>query len=97
MRVVSAAVLIIALAGGTALAQNPPAGPSSNSPAASPDRAPVPVKPANPSNQAQPQGQTGPTTTTTGGAPASSPQGDTPAGMQPHPQGAPEQAVEPKK
>jgi hypothetical protein len=28
-------------------------------PATSPDRAPVPVKPANPSNQAQPQGQTG--------------------------------------
>jgi hypothetical protein len=35
--------------------------------------------------QPQPQGHTGPTTTTSGGAPATSPQGDTPAGMQPQP------------
>jgi hypothetical protein len=36
--------------------------------------------------QAQPQGPTGPINTTTGGAAASSPQGETPAGMQPIPQ-----------
>ncbi|HVY58198.1 MAG TPA: hypothetical protein VHA77_10150 [Xanthobacteraceae bacterium] len=35
--------------------------------------------------QAQPQGRTGPTDTTTGGAPAASPQGETPAGMQADP------------
>jgi hypothetical protein len=33
----------------------------------------------------QPQGTTGPITTKSGGASASSPQGDTPAGMQPAP------------
>jgi hypothetical protein len=38
------------------------------------------------SPQVQPQGPTGPLETTTGGAPASSPQGETPAGMQPMPQ-----------
>jgi hypothetical protein len=97
MRVVSTALLIMAFAGGTAFAQNPPAGSKPNSSAASPDLAPVPVTPANPPEQAQPQGRTGPTTTTTGGAPASSPQGDTPPGMQPHPQGAPQQAVDPEK
>ena len=97
MRVVSTALLIMAFGGGTAFAQNPPAGSTPNGSAASPDPAPVPVTPANPPNQAQPQGQTGPTTTTTGGAPASSPQGDAPPGMQPHPQGAPEQTVDPKK
>ena len=37
------------------------------------------------SDQAQPQGPTGPVNTTSGGAPASSPQGETPAGMQPEP------------
>jgi hypothetical protein len=97
MRVVSAARLIMAFAGGTAFAQNSPAGSNPNSSAASPDPAPVPVRPGNPPEQTQPQGRTGPTTTTTGGAPASSPQGDTPPGMQPHPQGALQQAVDPKK
>jgi hypothetical protein len=32
--------------------------------------------------QSQPQGQTGPISTSSGGAPAESPQGETPAGMQ---------------
>jgi hypothetical protein len=41
----------------------------------------APIPPAQP----QPQGQTGPTNTTSGGAPASSPQGDSPPGMQPDP------------
>lgn len=36
----------------------------------------------------QPQGPTGPTTTTTGGAPAESPQGQTPPGMQAAPDGS---------
>ena len=39
-------------------------------------------------NQNQPQGETGPLNTTSGGAPASSPQGDTPAGMQAAPEGS---------
>ena len=36
----------------------------------------------------QPQGGTGPIITKSGGAPASSPQGDTPPGMQPAPKGS---------
>jgi hypothetical protein len=44
--------------------------------------------------QRQPQESTGPINTGSGGAPASSPQGDTPAGMQVTHQGSPEQAVQ---
>jgi hypothetical protein len=48
-------------------------------------------------SQSQPQGETGPLTTTTGGAPASSPQGETPPGMQSAPQGSSEKTVAPAK
>jgi len=90
MRVVSAAAVLITAVGiGTVFAQDPPAGSGRRDPA------PVPVPPANPPNQIQPQA--GPTNTTTGGAPPSSPQGDTPAGMQSHPQGAPQEAIDPKR
>jgi hypothetical protein len=40
----------------------------------------------------QPQGKTGPIITKSGGAPASSPQGDTPAGMQPDPKTSTDQS-----
>lgn len=43
----------------------------------------------------QPQGPTGPTTTTTGGAPAESPQGQTPPGMQSAPGGSRKTVEEP--
>lgn len=47
------------------------------------------VDQANPSgNQMQPQGWTGPINTQSGGAPASSPQGQTPPGMQSAPEGS---------
>jgi hypothetical protein len=46
--------------------------------------------------QQQPQGPTGPTETTTGGAPAASPQGQTPPGMQPAPDGSSKTIVDPK-
>jgi hypothetical protein len=39
-------------------------------------------------NSTQPQGNTGPINTKSGGAPASSPQGETPPGMQSAPQGS---------
>lgn len=39
-------------------------------------------------NQMTPQGPSGPLNTTTGGAPASSPQGQTPPGMQSAPEGS---------
>jgi hypothetical protein len=47
--------------------------------------------------QLQPQGWTGPTETTTGGAPAGSPQGQSPPGMQAAPEGSSKTVVEPKK
>src|SRR5690242_16704486 len=51
---------------------------------------PIPERVAidNAKNQSSPQGPTGPLTTGTGGAPASSPQGEAPAGMQVSPPGA---------
>ena len=82
------------LVGGVALAQNvPPATDPTNNPAANAAASkPTTAAPAQP----QPQGPTGPTNTTSGGAPAGSPQGDTPAGMQPDPNN-PNQNVAPKK
>jgi hypothetical protein len=46
--------------------------------------------------QQQPQGPTGPTDTTTGGAPPESPQGQTPPGMQTAPDGSSKTMVDPK-
>ena len=72
----------IVFLGGLAVAQNAPQtidptnNPAANSAASnSNERAPA---------QRQPQGPTGPTETTSGGSPTSSPQGDAPPGMQPH-------------
>jgi hypothetical protein len=45
--------------------------------------------------QMQPQGPTGPLNTTTGGAPAESPQGQTPPGMQSAPGGSDKTVVDP--
>jgi hypothetical protein len=45
----------------------------------------------------QPQGWTGPITTGTGGAPAESPQGQTPPGMQAAPEGSSKTTVAPNK
>jgi hypothetical protein len=47
--------------------------------------------------QLQPQGWTGPIETTTGGAPAESPQGQSPPGMQAAPEGSSKTVVEPEK
>ena len=47
--------------------------------------------------QMQPQGWTGPINTTTGGAPAESPQGQTPPGMQAAPEGSSKTIVDPPK
>ena len=44
--------------------------------------------PAAQADRIQPQGPTGPLNTTSGGAPAESPQGETPPGMQSAPQGS---------
>jgi hypothetical protein len=45
--------------------------------------------------QEQPQGNTGPTDMTTGGAPAGSPQGQSPPGMQAAPEGSSKTIVDP--
>jgi hypothetical protein len=87
-------VLSTALAGSSALAQSaPPSSDPSDNPAANS----AVTKPTTPAPaQPQPQGQAGPTDTTSGGAPASSPQGDTPPGMQPDPHD-PKQGADRKK
>jgi hypothetical protein len=48
-------------------------------------------------DQQQPQGPTGPIHTQSGGAPAASPQGQTPPGMQAAPEGSSKTIVEDKK
>ena len=45
----------------------------------------------------QPQGPTGPLNTTSGGAPPESPQGQSPPGMQPAPEGSSKTIIEPAK
>ena len=47
--------------------------------------------------QLQPQGWTGPLETKSGGAPAESPQGQSPPGMQPAPEGSTKTVVAPPK
>jgi hypothetical protein len=47
--------------------------------------------------QLQPQGWTGPINTNSDGAPASSPQGEAPSGMQAAPEGSSKTLVEPDK
>ncbi len=47
--------------------------------------------------QLQPQGWTGPIETKSGGAPAESPQGQSPPGMQAAPEGSTKTVVEPRK
>lgn len=47
--------------------------------------------------QKQPQGWTGPLETGSGGAPPESPQGQSPPGMQPAPEGSSKTTVEPDK
>jgi hypothetical protein len=87
-------LLTTALVGGGALAQNaPPASdPTSNPAANSAVSNPTAAAPA----QLQPQGHPGRINTTSGGGPASSPQGDSPPGMQPRPND-PKQGVAPRK
>jgi len=83
MRVTSILVLGTALIGGAVLAQtaSPNSDPTNNPAANSAASKPTTAAPSQP----QPQGHPGPIDTTSGGAPASSPQGDSPPGMQPRP------------
>jgi hypothetical protein len=68
------------LIGGVAFAETTPSNPADN-----PEANSNATKPAKRPAQPQPQGATGPTETTSGGAPPTTPQGDAPPGMQPRP------------
>ena len=87
-----ALAVMYVLSASTALAQTPPTSKSTDSPhstgrTVSPDT----------KGQKQPQGDTGPVNTKTGGAPAESPQGQTPPGMQPAPEGSSKTIVDPSR
>jgi hypothetical protein len=65
-------------------------------PADSPHSTGRTVLPDENKGQLQPQGRTGPITTGSGGAPAESPQGQSPPGMQAAPEGSSKTIVDPK-
>ena len=90
MRSVAATVcLVLSLFPGLALAQTvQPKGSSLDS---STGRTPPEAK-----GQLQPQGWTGPIDTSAGGAPAESPQGQSPPGMQAAPEGSSKTVVKPE-
>jgi hypothetical protein len=80
------AILYVTLSFASATAQDKSAGDSPHSTG----RTQLPTE-----GQMQPQGPTGPLNTTTGGAPAASPQGQTPPGMQSAPEGSSKTVVDP--
>jgi len=91
MRIALAAIYL-AFGATVAVAQAPPADKSADSPHSTGRT----VSPET-EGKKQPQGDTGPiNTTTTGGAPAESPQGQTPPGMQAAPDGSSKTIVDPK-
>ena len=88
---IALATVCLAFGATVALAQAQPADKSADSPhstgrTVSPDT----------KGQKQPQGDTGPLDTGSGGAPAESPQGQTPPGMQSAPDGSSKTIVDPK-
>jgi hypothetical protein len=87
-----ALTLALALCLGLASAQTPSAP---NQPGDSPHSTGRTVLPPETQGVVQPQGPTGPLETGTGGAPASSPQGQSPPGMQAAPEGADKTIVDP--
>ena len=90
---VSLVVICLILSAGMALAQPAEPDKSVDQKAQSTGRTVLPEE----KGQLQPQGWTGPIETTTGGAPAESPQGQSPPGMQAAPEGSSKTVVEPKK
>jgi hypothetical protein len=90
MRLQAIPALIVLLSSGGALAQSSQPNPSL-APVASGRTAPEDK------GQLQPQGWTGPINTQSGGAPAESPQGQSPPGMQAAPDGSNKTVVAPDK
>jgi hypothetical protein len=96
MRVLIAITTSLVLTAGLAVAQTTPTenkqpGDAAQSTGRSPSDA------SKNEGQMQPQGPTGPLNTTSGGAPAESPQGQTPPGMQAAPQGSDKTIVDGEK
>jgi hypothetical protein len=89
---IAIAVICLCVATGALAQQPPPADPSKDSPNST-GRTVIPEK----QGPLQPQGHTGPINTTSGGAPAESPQGQTPPGMQAAPDGSSKTIVDGKK
>ena len=87
------ATLLLLLSAGIATAQTPPDQKSGQDASYSTGRTHLP---ADMKTDTPPQGDTGPRDTGTGGAPAESPQGQTPPAMQAAPQGSSETIVGPK-
>jgi hypothetical protein len=83
---------------GSALALAQANAPANEAPAKSGDTSQSDGRTVSPETKGvnQPQGPTGPTETTSGGAPAESPQGQTPPGMQSAPNGSRKTVVEPE-
>ena len=92
MRIALIAVCFVSSAG-MAWAQALPENKNADKPESSTGRTVTPET----KGQLQPQGWTGPISTKSGGAPASSPQGETPPGMQAAPEGSSKTVVEPDK
>jgi hypothetical protein len=88
-------VAVLALAGGPVWAQNQ----RGNTPPDKSDYSTGRTQTPEVKGEKQPQGWTGPlnTDTTTGGAPAESPQGQSPPGMQAAPEGSSKTTVAPDK
>jgi hypothetical protein len=88
----SALTMCLALALPIGLAEAQTVQPKGSSLNSSTDRTPPEAK-----GQLQPQGWTGPLDTSSGGAPAESPQGQSPPGMQAAPEGSSKTVVKPQQ
>ncbi|MGA8177028.1 MAG: hypothetical protein WB839_20140 [Pseudolabrys sp.] len=86
-------VMCLVLVAGVAWAKVPPENNNADKPEYPIGRTVSPE----PKGKLQPQGWTGPINTTTGGAPASSPQGESPPGMQSAPEGSSKTTAAPQK
>jgi hypothetical protein len=86
-----AATICLALSLSCGLAEAQTAQPKGNSLSSSTGRTPPEAK-----GQLQPQGWTGPIDTSSGGAPAESPQGQSPPGMQVAPEGSSKTVAKPE-
>lgn len=91
-----AIIFVVALWAVPAIAQtSPPSSAAGNDTKQSTGRTDLKAHQEN--NQTTPQGPSGPLNTTSGGAPAASPQGETPPGMQAAPEGSSKTIVDTPK